>query len=157
MKAAFSYWDNRIAPVFDTAPRLRFVEVESGKIVRETKERLPEGESIQTALRLAELKVDVLVCGAISRPLHTLVEAYGIEVIPFVAGELQEVIQAWIRNSLDRPLFAMPGCGLHRRHRHGRGAQNRNHPGWETMSIDMGGIKSGGGKGRGRRGFGSPR
>jgi predicted Fe-Mo cluster-binding NifX family protein len=133
MKAAFSCWDNRIAPVFDTTPWLRTVEVESGEIVRETKENLPDGEWIQTALRLAEMRVDVLVCGAISRPLHALIEAYGIEVIPFMAGDLQKVIQAWISNNLDRSLFAMPGCGLRRRHRHRRGAQNRNHPRWGNM------------------------
>ena len=153
MKAAFSNWDNRIAPVFDTAPQLRVVEVESGEIIQETRERLPEGASIQTALRLAELRVGVLVCGAISRQLHALIEAYGIEVIPFVAGELEEVIQAWIGNGLDQPIFAMPGCGLHRQHRHRRGTQNRGHQRWRAMNAKQGEIKSGGGGDRGRRGF----
>jgi predicted Fe-Mo cluster-binding NifX family protein len=159
MKAAFSSWEDRIAPVFDTATWLRIVEVESGKIVRETKESLPDGGWIQTALCLAELRVDVLVCGAISGPLHALIEAYGIEVIPFVAGDLQKVIQAWIASDLDRSLFAMPGCGLRRRHRHRRGAQNRNHPRWGTVGTEQRGMKSGRGRGRGRggRGFGHPK
>lgn len=154
MRAAFSYWDNRIAPVFDTARLLWIVEVESEKILRETGENLPDGEWIQTALRLAEMRVDVLVCGAISRPLHTLIEAYGIEVIPFVAGDLHKVIQAWISESLDRPLFAMPGCGLRRRHRHRRRGPNGNHPVWKTTRTGQGGIRADGGKRHGGRGRG---
>jgi len=32
-KTAFAYWDDRIAPVFDTARRIHVVEADSGKIV----------------------------------------------------------------------------------------------------------------------------
>jgi hypothetical protein len=35
--------------------------------------------------------------------------AQGIHVVPFVAGELGEVIQAWINDELANDLFAMPG------------------------------------------------
>jgi hypothetical protein len=42
MKAAFVYWDNRIAPVFDVARKNLIVEAESGHIVRETQDTLPE-------------------------------------------------------------------------------------------------------------------
>jgi predicted Fe-Mo cluster-binding NifX family protein len=149
MKAAFSCWDNRIAPVFDTARLLWIVEVDSREIIRETEESLPYSEWTHTALHIAEMGVGVLVCGAISGPLHHLIEAYGIRVIPFVAGDLREVIRAWTSNNLDRSLFAMPGCGLRRRHRHRRGAQNGNHPRWGTGKR---GVQSGRGRGRGRGG-----
>ena len=132
MMAAFSYWDNRIAPVFDAAPLLRIVETESGKIVRETHENLPDSPPMQTALHLAEMQLDVLVCGAISVGLHAQILAYGIRVIPFVSGELRQVVHAWISHRLDPSLFAMPGCGLRRRHRRRRGAHSGN-PGWGRM------------------------
>ena len=96
MKTAFAYWDNRIAPVFDTARQIHVVEAESGRIVAETQEALADDLPVQKALRLVELGVGTLVCGAISRPLHAMVAAYGIQVIPFVAGDLREVIQAWL-------------------------------------------------------------
>ncbi|MGC8605069.1 MAG: hypothetical protein ACP5VS_15485, partial [Desulfomonilaceae bacterium] len=38
MKAAFSYFDNRIAPVFDTARQIVLVEAVSRRIVRESQE-----------------------------------------------------------------------------------------------------------------------
>jgi predicted Fe-Mo cluster-binding NifX family protein len=111
MKAAFSAWGNRIAPVFDVAPQIHLVEAESGQAVSKTQQLLADDIPVQKALRLAELGVGTLVCGAISRALHQMVAANGIRVIPFVAGDLREVIQAWLTGGLDGNAFAMPGCG----------------------------------------------
>jgi predicted Fe-Mo cluster-binding NifX family protein len=110
MKAAFAIWHNRIAPVFDVVRQIHLVEAEAGQVVSETEELLAEDLPVQKALRLAELGIGTLVCGAISRTLHEMVAANGIRVIPFVAGDLREVIQAWLRGGLDWNAFAMPGC-----------------------------------------------
>jgi predicted Fe-Mo cluster-binding NifX family protein len=75
-------------------------------------------------LRLVELSVGTLVCGAISRPTLAVIEAYGIEVRPFLAGELCEVVLAWLEGKLDGSTFGMPGCGCrHRRSRGGGGSE----------------------------------
>ena len=110
MKAAFACRDQRIAPVFDIARRLHLVEVESGRIVKEAQEILPDDLPVQKALRLADLGVGTLICGAISRPLHGMVSSHGIQVIPFVAGELHEIIKVWLDGGLHGDAFAMPGC-----------------------------------------------
>jgi len=117
MKTAFAYWENRIAPVFDTARQIRVVETESGQIVGETQEMMPEDLPLPKALRLVELGIGTLVCGAISKPVSGLVTAYGIKVIPFVTGDLREVIQAWFNGNLEYNAYAMPGCCGHRRRR----------------------------------------
>ena len=117
MKAAFAYWENRIAPVFDTARRIHIVEVESGRIVGESLAILSEITPSARALRLTELGVCTLVCGAISGTMRNLVEAYGIQVISFVAGDIHDVIQAWLRGDIHDGLFFMPGCGRRGRHR----------------------------------------
>jgi predicted Fe-Mo cluster-binding NifX family protein len=152
MKTAFAYWDNRIAPVFDIARQIHVVEAESGRIVAETEEVLTDDLPVQKVIRLAELGVGTLVCGAISRPLHELVAAYGIEVIPFVAGDLCEVIQAWLSDNLEHDTFAMPGCC-------GRGlGLRRGMRGMSQEDYPMNGRKRGGqgrgqgGQGRGRMG-----
>jgi len=110
MKAAFACWENRIAPVFDTARRIHIVEVESGRIVREGQEILPGDQPVRKALHLAESGIGTLVCGAISRPLHGLVSSHGIRVIPFVAGDLRAIVEAWLGGNLRGDAFAMPGC-----------------------------------------------
>jgi len=151
MKAAFAYLDKRIAPVFDTAQQLRVVEVESNRIVSETQELLAHDLPMQKTLRLAELGVGALICGAISRPLQAMVAAYGIQVIPFVAGDLREVIQAWLNGGLNVSAFAMPGCRGRLRGRSGwiddsdQEEKNMNGKG-------RGGMGAGGGQGQGRGG-----
>jgi len=116
MIAGFATWNDRIAPVFDVARKIHLVEAEAGKDVHETQLMLVGDLPVQKALHLAELGVGTLVCGAISRPLHDTVAAHGIRVIPFVAGDLRQVIRAWLAGALDSDTFAMPGCsGVGRR------------------------------------------
>lgn len=110
MKTAFAYWENRIAPVFDIARQIRVVETESGRIVAETEEFFANDLPAKKVYRIAGLGVSTLVCGAISRPLHTMVMASGIRVISFVAGDLRKVIKAWLDGNLESGKFAMPGC-----------------------------------------------
>lgn len=119
MKAAFSVWNDRIAPVFDVARRLHLVPVEPEHPLGETQDILMDEESsADPVLRLAALNVTTLVCGAISRPLHHRLLASGIWVIPFIAGDLRSVIEAWRHDRLNTDHFAMPGCrGWQMKHR----------------------------------------
>jgi predicted Fe-Mo cluster-binding NifX family protein len=123
MKAAFAAWNNRIAPVFDVTRQVRVVESRSGKPVGAAQEVQLDGLPLARALRLTELGVATLVCGAISRPLRDLVANQGIRVIPFVAGELDEVVQAWLSGDLNGDAFSMPGCCRRGQHRF-RGMHN---------------------------------
>lgn len=68
---------------------------------------------------LAEQGVTTLVCGAVSRPLQERLSAVGIKVVPFVAGDLRQVIQASFDGSLNGSAFTMPGCCGRRRGRRG--------------------------------------
>jgi predicted Fe-Mo cluster-binding NifX family protein len=110
MKTAFAYWHKRIAPVFDTAVRIHVIDVDNEKIVRESQETLAGDMIVQKALRLSELGVSTLVCGAISKPVHDMIISSGIRVIPFVAGDLEEVVQACRNGNLEQEAYSMPGC-----------------------------------------------
>jgi len=145
MKTAFTYWhkDNRIAPVFDISRQIRVVESDSGRIVGESEELLEDGLAVRKVINLAQLGVATLVCGAISRPLQEMVMSNGIQVIPFVAGDLDQVIQAWLDGKLDNDSFAMPGCCGHGR-RQGRVAC------CDKAEEDLIIQRSGGGQGQGR-------
>ncbi len=141
MRAAFSFWENRIAPVFDVALNVLVVETKSGRIINETEEALTDTLPMGKALRLAELDVGILVCGAISRPLQDMVSAYGIRVITFVSGDLREIIDAWLAGKREMELFAMPGC-CKRKRRINASRENEE-------VFDMRG-RSGGGAGQGK-------
>jgi len=156
MITAFTYWNTRIAPVFDTARQLYLVESDNKMIVKESTIQLPEDLPAEKILRLLELGVSTLVCGAISKAMYGLVAARGIHVVPFVAGELTEVSRAWLEGRLANPLFTMPGCRGQggRRFRRMLGASEEEHAMKGKGSC---GTARGGGMGQGMAGPGRGR
>lgn len=110
LDVAFACHEGRIAPVFDTARHLLLLTFRDGRIEARREEELPEEPSAARAERLAALRVGTIVCGAISRPLQETLEALGIVVMPFLAGEIPAVIAAWRAGRLPDEAFAMPGC-----------------------------------------------
>jgi predicted Fe-Mo cluster-binding NifX family protein len=123
MRVAFAAWNDRIAPVFDVTRRVHVVDTAGRRVVRESEEPLDDETTAGRAARLSELGIDALVCGAISRPQEAFLQAYGVAVVPFVTGDLGEVVDAWGAGTLGSGAFAMPGCvqGRGRRFRGGRG------------------------------------
>ena len=114
MIAAFSTWNNRVAPVLDVARQVLIVEADDGHQVREMLHNLPD-DGIEKVDWLAAAGIEVLVCGAISRFLEDRLISLGIRVLPFIAGETEEVKRCWLSGHLHAKVFAMPGCRRKRR------------------------------------------
>jgi len=122
MKLALAVWNGRISPVFDTSRQLLVIDAENGKVVSRRDHEIETDDPLQKVARLAESGVEALVCGAVSRSLAQLIEGRGIELVPFVAGEVEEIITAFLAGSLPSPDMAMPGCCSRRmRFRRGQG------------------------------------
>jgi len=126
MRVAIPFWNDRVSPVFDASRRLVVVDVEDGLERARHQETLQEEFPTRRARQLAQLGVNVLICGAISRPLATLLAASGITVIPWTAGPVDEVLAAYLAGRLPDPRWMMPGCGgRQQRHRGGCGPRGR--------------------------------
>ncbi len=110
MKVAIPLWNECVSNVFDFAHRLLLVEIESGEEINRSEVELKTESLLQRAGQLKSLEVDVLVCGAISRALAHMVTASGIQVLPYVTGRVDDVLQAYLTGQLVRPQFTMPGC-----------------------------------------------
>ncbi|NQU20524.1 MAG: NifB/NifX family molybdenum-iron cluster-binding protein [Candidatus Nealsonbacteria bacterium] len=115
MRTVIPIADGRISPVFDVARRLLLVDSENEREVRRTEEVLEEPELAARARRVAELGADVLICGAISRPLEAMLLSAGVEVIPQTCGPVEDVIRAFVSGQLTEQAFVIPGCCGHRR------------------------------------------
>ena len=113
MKVVLTVCENRISPVADSAGQLLVVDVEEGIIRGRRTERINAESVFHRARRFADLDVKVLICGAISDFYASLVEGYGIQLIPFICGQAEEVLEAYLEDSLLSPRFMMTGC-LHR-------------------------------------------
>jgi predicted Fe-Mo cluster-binding NifX family protein len=111
MVIALSVWNDRIAPVFDVAIQLLLVEVEDGKIVKQSLEQLPSESTLEKAIMLQRLSINTLICGAVSEEVRSFLDMYGINVMAFISGNIQEILQAWLSEDFDETDFAMPGCG----------------------------------------------
>ncbi len=107
MKTAFSIWEDRIAPVFDTAAHLVVAEVKVGQFSKEERVLIPTDDRGRQAARLAELGVTTLVCGAVARDLQDFLVARGIRLLPFVAGDLRTVMDAWREGRLNSAAFTV--------------------------------------------------
>ena len=130
MKLALATWNGRISPVFDVARQVLMLDVEGDRVVTRHEESLPGTDTNAQANRITALAPDTLICGAISQPMAGLLAATHIRVISFTAGNVEEVLAAWLARTLPNPALAMPGCcGQHRRC-HGNRAGNRNGRGW---------------------------
>jgi predicted Fe-Mo cluster-binding NifX family protein len=132
MKTAITVFNERVAPVFDVAGQVLVVDIEQDRIVHEEIVDISAAQAGDKMARLKQLGVGQIICGAISRPMQAEVEAQGIRVAGFVAGNVRDILQAFIENRLDNATFAMPGCrgkgwgrGCGRQHqcrnRHGAG------------------------------------
>jgi len=126
MKALFTTWHNRIAPVFDVASQALLVTAENKTDLTKEKITLPCGPALEKIIFIAGKGINVLVCGAISRPVYFAVEAHGIKINPFVSGQVKDVIQAWLEDRLNDSLFTMPGCNCRHRCFQQRNRGNRN-------------------------------
>jgi predicted Fe-Mo cluster-binding NifX family protein len=116
MRLAIPIWNDRVSPVFDTARRLIVCEVEQKtEVGRQQVEMGLEAFPAHRVNRLTELHVNVLICGAISRALASGISTTGIALIPWVAGPVEEVLQAYLAGYLSEPRWHMPGCGGHHR------------------------------------------
>jgi predicted Fe-Mo cluster-binding NifX family protein len=70
---------------------------------------------LERAKQLIRLGANVLICGAISRPLEIALIAGGIEVISFTCGSVEDVLKAFLSGRLNQHVFLMPGCQDQRR------------------------------------------
>ena len=131
MKIAIPTWNGRVSPVFDAASRLVVVEVgeegESSRFEADISEHFLPSK----AMRLTGLEVDTLICGAISRPLAYMITTAGINLIAWISGQVEDVLQAFLRGNLFDIQFIMPGCaspwgkGPAGQHGRGRGRRRR--------------------------------
>jgi len=117
MRIVIPVTGQRISPVFDVARHLLVVDAENGREIGRSEEILEDVPLASRASLIAQLRTDLLICGAISRLLETALLSAGIEIIPQRCGQVEEVLQAFLSGKLTGDMFVMPGCCRRRRRR----------------------------------------
>ncbi len=120
MKVAIPAFQGRVSPVFDTCQELLIFEEDAEGRLADRMVDFSGVPEFMRAARLRELGVDVLLCGGITHFQARRVQTYGVRLVPWVAGSVQEVMAAYRAGALSDPRYAMPGCcGGRRRGRGG--------------------------------------
>jgi len=132
MIIALPVWQDHVSSVLDFANRLLLVELEDGLEIGRNEILLAEQSSLERAAKLRQLGINVLICGAISRPLAYMLSGSGIDVLPFITGPTEQVLEAFREDRLDQSQFTLPGCCRGRVAC--RGSQHRRH-GRERHSL----------------------
>jgi predicted Fe-Mo cluster-binding NifX family protein len=108
-RLALPVWESRISPVFDSAKHLWILEINDGVINLVEKISLAGTDLLLLGLRLTQMEVRAVICGAISHPLTNLLEASKIQVFSFVKGEVEKVIEAFLAGNLELREYRMAG------------------------------------------------
>lgn len=107
---ALSVWKDYISTVFDTAEQLLVLELDGTEHPKRTTVKMNTADIAGRASQLKEKRIEVLICGAISRPLEASLTSLGIKVHAFIRGPVEEVLAAYQNGDLDQAAFALPGC-----------------------------------------------
>jgi predicted Fe-Mo cluster-binding NifX family protein len=111
MRVAIAHWQYRISPVFDVSDRLLLIDIEDDRELKREDKVLNCSGPFERAREVYGLGVEVLLCGAVSRPFETALISSGVRVIGFICGGLENVLNAYIKGRLADKCFQMPGYG----------------------------------------------
>jgi predicted Fe-Mo cluster-binding NifX family protein len=127
LKVALPYWQERISPVLDTADNFLIANIGSDDQIESERINLSGKSYSERVQFLKKQGVTLLLCGAVSEYCHGVFVSNGIEVIPWLRGNVDCVIEGFIKSSLHEPTFIMPGYrGRRRRRGGGKGRRRSN-------------------------------
>ena len=109
MKIAIPVWENKISPVLDTASRLMVVELKKEGPMSRFEIYLDERDLARRCLRIQDLCVDTLICGAVTRHFSEMLKASGVKLIPGISGQPEAVLNAYLDGTLAHSKYLMPG------------------------------------------------
>ena len=115
---AVPVYKDRISPLLDVAKRFAVYEITEGEIKQKiTIDINTESESHKVE-KLSELGVSLIIGGAISGFISQMISEKGIRLISWVSGQVDEVIEAYLRRELTSCLMQKPFCKRRRRGRY---------------------------------------
>ncbi|MEW6351209.1 MAG: hypothetical protein AB1646_19295 [Thermodesulfobacteriota bacterium] len=115
MKIALPEHQGRIAPVFDCCRTLWVCGLARDDFTIEGREDWSSLSLQRRPVRLREMGIELLLCGGISCRLEEQIRNQGIPVLPWLAGDVREILAAFKDGRIGDPAFEMPGRSRCRR------------------------------------------
>ncbi len=109
-KIAVTLWGNRVSPVFDSARTLLIAEIDGNALVSTSQLTFDPERLLELVQMLQTQQVRLIICGAVSEGPAAMIEAAGVELIPFIAGDARVVLDHYLQGRPFDAEFRMPGC-----------------------------------------------
>ena len=120
MSLALATYKNRIASLLESSDKFIIIQSPLYNIDESKSVAIKKNTFNELLQILKNNNVTVLICGAINGCMRQLLEAQNIQVIPWITGDIEGVVDAYHSNSLFSSSFTMPGCRRKGRFRHGK-------------------------------------
>ena len=137
----------RVAPVLDWCSKIILIPEEGADAASGLQIDVMEEDTFRLMRTLREQGTKTLICGALSPEMLNYGESIGLRIIHGIAGDIEEVLQAYREQKLDQPKYWLPGCRGQRRYKGGARCTGKG-----KDVITSGGEPGGSGTGPVRKG-----
>ena len=109
IRVAIPIFRSRVSPVFDSCTRVLLVDIEKNREIERNEIYLDELSLTERVTIIQKSKVTTVICGGISDMLQNMLRGVDIKLRTGIAGEVDQVVAAYLSKALDEPRFHMPG------------------------------------------------
>lgn len=109
MRIAIAHWSGRVSPVFDVSDHLLLIDIEDGREQKREGISLLSQNPLERAKELSGLGIEILLCGAISNVMEILLDGVNVQVVGFLCGDIESIVEAFISGNLSDARYWMPG------------------------------------------------
>jgi predicted Fe-Mo cluster-binding NifX family protein len=105
MKVAIPRFGEEVAPCFEYSATIAIFTIRRGRLVDQLDFAMQSREEFDRVRLLRDQRVDTLICGGVRDVFEDLLRAAGIRVISWVSGDVESLLDRFIRGEL------APGTG----------------------------------------------
>ena len=99
MTTAIALFGSRISPRFDCTQDFMLITSSENAVTEQHTETIREQMPIMKIRRLADLKVDTLICGGIDEYSQEHLRSHGIKIIANLKGKVDEAVSCYIASA----------------------------------------------------------
>jgi predicted Fe-Mo cluster-binding NifX family protein len=100
VKVAIPRFGEEVAPCFEYSATIAIFTIEQSRIANQTDFVLQSQQSFDRFRLLRDQGVDTLICGGVENRFEDLIRDNGIEVISWVVGNVDELLNLFIKGRL---------------------------------------------------------
>ena len=109
LRVAIPIFRSRVSPILDSCTRIILIDIEHNQEIERSEIHLNGLSLIERVSVLQKSSVKTIICGAISDMFQNMLQNVKIYMITGIAGEVEQVVGAYLSESLNDPQFYMPG------------------------------------------------